>query len=390
MLHMIRFLLVAPCIGLRLFLPISNQTLHQNMNLVLMSGLEELKKQNMTLLQIDIWYAIGKHNKTQRKKDLFRRDCKQKVVLDIILGTLKYVMSDFVEQHNHKLFSKGNMYLSHIKRKLNYSQEIFIHNFSKQNIGPVIAHRLYSAIQGDPSVQGGLVSDFKNARRNLNCYICGRDEKFLIDKMNDRKKNVPTFTFDYKVLKKRLNALFWADETTKYNYNSFGDVVSLDARCNMNKGGLLSKEDGVSYEWFLRGFLKAFRKQPKLVISKQDPALKKAIDNIFSLAHHRLCMWHITKKLPNKLEPHDFDNVWHMMLEEFKITDKNWMKTIHNQILNDFNTTTTFPKFITRIPNEPHASKISSSEDNCFQKNVNSSNGVDIIIVLEIKKQHKH
>nr|KAJ0193040.1 hypothetical protein LSAT_V11C800442960 [Lactuca sativa] len=41
-------------------------------------------------------------------------------------------------------------------------------------------------------------------------------------------------------------------------------------------------------------FLKAFRKQPQLVISDQDPALKKAIDNVFSLAHHRLCMWHIT------------------------------------------------------------------------------------------------
>ena len=70
----------------------------------------------------------------------------------------------------------------------------------------------------------------------------------------------------------------------------------------------------------------------------------------------------------------------------------------HNQILNDFNTATTFPKFITRTPYEPHASnvytrkifyqvqkEISRSEDNCFQKNVISSNGVDTIIVLEKK-----
>ncbi|XP_023769753.1 protein FAR1-RELATED SEQUENCE 5-like [Lactuca sativa] len=304
---------------------------------------------------------------------------------------------------------------------------------------------------GGPSVQGGLVSDFKNARRNLNCYIDGRDVKFLVDKMNDRKKNVPTFTFEYKVLSKRLNALFWADETTKYNYNSseklydmvFVPFTDIDnhKKCVTFGAGLLSQDDGVSYEWLLKAFLKAFRKQPKLVISKQDPALKKAIDNVFPLAHHRLCIWHITKKLPNKilliedaatnqnfqkrfhsiiwnskLEPHDFENVWHMMLEEFKITDNNWMKTMydrrfwipaffkhipmsglmratslsesqnwsfqtttltgsylimfmmtfdsvmerqrHNQILNDFNTATTFSKFITCSPNEPHASKI--------------------------------
>nr|KAJ0211123.1 hypothetical protein LSAT_V11C400172780 [Lactuca sativa] len=172
-------------------------------------------------------------------------------------------------------------------------------------------------------------------------------------------------------------------------------------KCVTFGAGLLSKEYGFSYERLLRAFLKAFRKQPKL------------------------------------LEPHDFENVWHMMLEEFKIIDNNWMKTMyglrrfwilaffkdipmsglmrttslsesqnwsfqtttlidsylimfmmtfdsvmerqrHNQILNDFNTATTFPKFITRSPNEPNASKvqkeISRSKDNCFQKNVNSPN----------------
>ena len=127
------------------------------------------------------------------------------------------------------------MYLSRTKRKLDYSQEIFIHNLSKQNIGLVKAHRLYSALQFGPSVRGGLVSDFKNARRNLNCYIGGRDAKFLVKKMNDRTKHVPSFTFEYKVLNKRLNALFWADKIAKYNYNSFGDVLSLDATFNMNK-----------------------------------------------------------------------------------------------------------------------------------------------------------
>ncbi|XP_052621238.1 protein FAR1-RELATED SEQUENCE 6-like [Lactuca sativa] len=294
------------------------------------------------------------HKKTQRRKDLFRRNCKAKVVLEIIPGTLTYVVSDFVERHNHELFSKGNMHLSRSKRKLDYSQEIFIHNLSKQNIGPVKAHRLYSALQVGPSVRGGLVTDFKNARRNLNCYIGGRDAKFLVDKMNDRKKNVPSFTFEYKVSNKRLNSLFWADERAKYNYNSFGDIISLDATFSMNKydmvfvpftgidnhkkcvtfgAGLLSKEDGVSYEWLLRAFLKAFRKQPQLVLSDQDPALKKAIDKVFPLAHHRLCMWHITKKLPNKVQK-----------------------------------------------------EISRSEDNCFQKNVISSNGVDTIIVMEKRK----
>ncbi|CAI9300121.1 unnamed protein product [Lactuca saligna] len=255
----------------------------------------------------------------------------------------------------------------------------------------------------------------------------------VLDDIKPKEENVPSFTFEYKVLNKRLNALLWADETTKYNYNSFGDVVSLDATLSMNKydmvfvpftgidnhkkcvtfgAGLLSKEDGVSYEWLLRDFLRAFRKQPQLVKSDQDPTLKKAINTVFPSAHHRLCMWHITKKFPNK---------------EFKITDNSWMnlmyglrrywiaaffkhipmsglmrttspsesqnwsfqtttltgsylimfmmtfdsvmeRQIHNQILNDFNTVTAFPKFITCSPNEPHASKVThSTKDGSFK-----------------------
>ncbi|CAI9271373.1 unnamed protein product [Lactuca saligna] len=246
------------------------------------------------------------HKKTQRRKDLFRRNCKAKVVLEIIPGTLTYVVSDFVERHNHELFSKGNMHLSRSKRKLDYSQEIFIHNLSKQNIGPVKAHRLYSALQ---------ILSIEDATTN---------QKF----------------------RKRFHSIIW---------NS-------------------------------------------------------------------------------KLEPHEFENVWRQMLEEFKITDNTWMNTMyglrkswipaffkhipmsglmrttslsesqnwsfqtttltgsylvmfmmtfesvmerqrHNQILNDFNTATTFPKFITRTPYEPHASN-----------NVISSNGVDTIIVMEKRK----
>nr|KAJ0222251.1 hypothetical protein LSAT_V11C200059220 [Lactuca sativa] len=208
-------------------------------NYALESGFDvklgRVKKRKAGLLHIDIWYAIGKDNQTQRRKDLFRRNCKAEVVLDIILGTLKYVVSDFVKQHNHDLFSKGNMYLSRSKRKLDYS--------------------LYSVLQVGPSIRGGLVSDFKNVRRNLNCYIGRRDAKFLVDKMNDRKKNVPSFTFEYKVLNKRLNSLFWVDETTK-NDMVFVPFTGIDnhKKCVAFGAGLLSKEDGVSYEWLLRAF----------------------------------------------------------------------------------------------------------------------------------------
>ncbi|CAI9299003.1 unnamed protein product [Lactuca saligna] len=190
------------------------------------------------------------------------------------------------------------MFMSRTKRKLDYSQEMFIHNFSKKNIGASRAYRLYTGLQGGSDVRGGLVSNFKNSMRNLKSYIGSRDAKFLVVKMLERKQISPTFSFEFKVVQKKLNAFFWADETTKYNYNAFGDVVSPDATFNMNKYdmvfvsftgidnhkkcvtfgvGLLSREDGSSYSWLLRAFLKAFKNQPTLVLIDQDPDLNKVI-----------------------------------------------------------------------------------------------------------------
>nr|KAJ0192421.1 hypothetical protein LSAT_V11C800443850 [Lactuca sativa] len=52
-----------------------------------------------------------------------------------------------------------------------------------------------------------------------------------------------------------------------------------------------------SYIWLLKSFLKAFCKQ-LLVLSDQDPTMKKIVIIVFPQSVHRLCMWHITYKLP--------------------------------------------------------------------------------------------
>nr|KAJ0205150.1 hypothetical protein LSAT_V11C500244200 [Lactuca sativa] len=233
------------------------------------------------------------------------------------------------------------------------------------------------------------------------------------------KKNANFF------FRKKLNALFWADETAKYNYNAFGDVVSLDATFSMNKydmvfvpfTGIDNHKKCVTFELLSRedAFLKAFKKQHMLFLTDQDPTLNKAVNEItsqvatnsdFRKRFHSI-IW------DSKLEPHDFDNAWQSCLDEFKISNNKWIKKMYglrrrwgvmerqrrNQIFNDFNTATTVPRFITSSPNEPHVSKvytrkifyqvhkeISDSGNTCFQMSVTSCNGVDTIIVLEKQK----
>lgn len=74
-------------------------------------------------------------------------------------------------------------------------------------------------------------------------------------------------------------------------------------KCVTFGAALLKNENIPSYTWLLDVFLKAHdKKQPTLVLTDQDPAMKQAVDAVFTESLHRLCMWHIMKKLPKKVE----------------------------------------------------------------------------------------
>nr|KAJ0189012.1 hypothetical protein LSAT_V11C800443870 [Lactuca sativa] len=160
----------------------------------------------------------------------------------------------------------------------------FILTMSNQNIGSI-------QILGGYNFVGGLIDDFKNYMRGLNC--------FTVDKLDNRKENVKNFSFEYRVENKQLNALFWAAETSKINYKEFGDVVSFDATFRTNEYhmvfvpciGIDNHKRCVtdSFIWLLKSFFKAFGKQPLLVLSDQDQTMKKVVETVFPQSIHRLC-----------------------------------------------------------------------------------------------------
>ncbi|GJX85934.1 reverse transcriptase domain-containing protein [Tanacetum coccineum] len=111
------------------------------------------------------------------------------------------------------------------------------------------------------------------------------------------------------------------DEVAKHNYLSFGDVISFDATFRSNKykivfvpftgidnhhrsvtlaAALLSNETAESYGWLLRAFKKAFSREPMVMVTDQDPAMKIAVEKEFCNSRHRFCMWHIMEKLSTK------------------------------------------------------------------------------------------
>ncbi|KAJ0458556.1 putative transcription factor interactor and regulator CCHC(Zn) family [Helianthus annuus] len=197
----------------------------------------------------------------------------------------------------------------------------------------------------------------------------------VIKRLAKKKEYCPNFSFEYEVNQDgTLGGVFWADEISKINYMVFGDVVGFDATYRSNKydmvfvpftgidnhnrnvtlgGALLGSETADSYRWLLRMYVKAFGVAPKVVVTDQDPAMKRAILDVLPDSRHRLCMWHIWEKLTPKLGPvlcnttdfkktlakivwsdsisrNEFEEKWHAILSEYGLSNHEWLGSLYN------------------------------------------------------------
>ncbi|KAK9069835.1 hypothetical protein SSX86_010231 [Deinandra increscens subsp. villosa] len=300
-------------------------------------------------------------------------DCEAQISVSICRQSGSFKIIKFNEHHNHCLIDNFNQDLSKVSRKLTFSTKQFIHNMSLNRIGPVKAHRVMVSLMGGHHKVNGTPTDFKNFSQSVRMYIGDRDSQILIDRLTDRSKEIPEFYFDYYVSDGKLQCMFWADEVSKLNYKKFGDVVSFDATYQTNRynmifvpftgvnnhklcvsfgAGLILSETTESYKWLLQQFLQAHGKQPTLVLTDQDPAMRQAILQVWRETRHRYCIWHIMRKLPAKIapdllqnstlrsslhrlvwsiymKPETFETRWQELIVKYSLQNINWLKEMY-------------------------------------------------------------
>ncbi|KAK1415134.1 hypothetical protein QVD17_30906 [Tagetes erecta] len=309
-----------------------------------------------------------------RSTNSVKTDCKAGVKFRLTKNLLHYEVYEFEERHNHELVPIEQRHLLKVNRKLQATEENFIHQLASTNVGATRAHSMLSGMRGSRDLVHGTTVDFKNFRRDLNMFVGENDAQYLVNKMKERIQHSKDFTFNYRTENTELVSFFWADEIAKCNYKEFGDIVSFDATYDTNKykmsfvpftgidnhrrcvtfgAGMILNEDTISFKWLLECFLEAFKKQPTIIVTDQDPAVKKAVEEVFSESKHRLCMWHITNKLPVKISsnilqntdfrktfhrivwniylgPIQFEEKWKEMLEEYQLSHSKWLNDMYN------------------------------------------------------------
>ncbi|XP_074298769.1 protein FAR1-RELATED SEQUENCE 5-like [Silene latifolia] len=155
----------------------------------------------------------------------------------------------------------------------------------------------------------------------------------------------------------------------------FGEVLSADATYGTNKydmvfvpftrvdhhkryitfgAGLIGDESIKCYTWLFKTFIEAMGGyQPRIIITDHDKSMKSVVPEVFKESTHRLCKWHIMKKLRekvsyqliqdedfktrlnrcvwnNQLEPDEFEELWGKIMIDYQLVEHEWFSDFYD------------------------------------------------------------
>jgi hypothetical protein len=275
-----------------------------------------------------------------------RTGCQAHMTIKIT-ASAKYVVTEFVADHNHVL----------------ETPLVDIQILKSQKL-------LAKVLQPpDPPKVVLIPNEYKNYTRTkrMKDMQLG-DTQAICEYLHRMKGENPSFFYAIQVDEDdQFTNVFWADGKSIMDYNYFGDVVCVDTRyctsdygrhlllftgVNHHKqliifGSALIYDDSVqSFRWLFETFKSAMSgKKPKTVLTDQSDALSDAVSSSWPGTTHRFSLLHLylnaTKLFRDtfqgsetfasdfsrwlyEYEEDDFYSSWEILSEKYSIKDNEW------------------------------------------------------------------
>ncbi|XP_042466252.1 protein FAR1-RELATED SEQUENCE 5-like [Zingiber officinale] len=270
----------------------------------------------------------------ERARGEVRTGCRAKLSLVKEQTEANWIVTKFLESHNHPLSTPSKVHLLHSHRHVSEAKKVLTQQFAEANIPTCQQVRLLEIDSGGPEFLGCTEWDIRNFERELRDEQKGIDAETLIEFFATEKEKNPGFFYAYEIDSTgRFTRCFWADHVSRRAYSVFG--VNHHHQSIVFGCAFLSDEKTESFVWLPTKFIEAMPKgPPTVIITDQDPALMKAIGQVLPQTVHRYCLWHILNKFQDKLPPLTFRNYYQMIKDvivnssspaEF---DKTWEEVI--------------------------------------------------------------
>jgi hypothetical protein len=175
----------------------------------------------------------------RRKKTDTRCGCDVHIFVKLC-GDNTYKLESWIEHHIHGLVSPDKRHLIRSNRRVSERAKNTLYTCHKASIGTSQAYRLLQVSEGGIPNVGCMKRDLQNYYRDLRCKIRNADAEMLVAQLARKQEVNSAFFYDFDVNEEgQLVRVFWADATSRKNYNHFGDVVSFDSTYTTNQYNMI-------------------------------------------------------------------------------------------------------------------------------------------------------
>ncbi|CAJ2636447.1 unnamed protein product [Trifolium pratense] len=350
-------------------------------------------------------YRIDRKREHRR---LTRTNCPARLRVHYKAEKDRYVVSMFVEGHNHELNPSSLVHLHPVYRKTSEADRAQIDGI--QSHGIRTCHIMgYMVAQKGGYAGVGLKKDLYNYfDKKMREIVKDGDVEASLNYLNVKSSTDPMLYAEYAVNigDGRMKCLFWADGSSRSDYFCFGDVVAFDTTYKKKKynypliifsgfnhhsqtiifgAALVADETTETYKWVLRCFLECMgNKHPKSVVTDGDGDMREAIKQVFPDATYRLCAWHLSKNATENVKNSEFlegfrkaiysnftndqfEEFWAELIKENELEGNPWVaKTYENKSL--WATAYLRDKFFGRLRTKSQCEAINAII-NCYVRN---------------------
>ncbi|KAL4313259.1 hypothetical protein GQ457_01G027040 [Hibiscus cannabinus] len=236
----------------------------------------------------------------------------------------QWTVTRFISEHNHELATPSKRHLLRSARSIPSTKANVIDSMVNAGIRPKDVYSYMSNEVGGVENVGFTRRDCYNyVNKQKMMMIEAGDGQSLLNHFKVKASEDPMFFYTVQVdQENRLTNFFWRDDET-----------------------------AATFFWLFKSFLQSMGNQaPKTIMTDQDHAINKAIEEIFPNSCHRLCLWHISKNAPSHLgslnanvEFHglfhkcmqgceselEFEETWAKMINDHNLQDHSWLEGLY-------------------------------------------------------------
>jgi len=257
-------------------------------------------------------------HRIRRRNYIQKTDCKMKIIVKLINGQWEFTKVN--SEHNHNVVSSPSLtkfFLNH--KRMTEEERTFSKILQDARIKLMKIMSIFRELKGSFKNIFFNSRNLDNLKQKERIKTKSSDIEATVKYLKKVQMENPGFYYTMRVDDENIvRSIFWTDARGKMDYDLYGDFISFDTTFSTNMYNLpfapivgidghgsniifgcalLEDQTAETFEWVFRTFVEVMNgKKPKIIMTVQDTAMKKAISDFMPDVIHRLCIWHVIEK----------------------------------------------------------------------------------------------